>query len=154
MLCDWVRLSAVANVLISTHYQVCSSMGVNTVGNILSAEKRCNYPGRSRVTLGIASNLSHIYSSLLGSAPLSCTFLDVSPTFDIFEWNLAPYHQYPPPPSPLLPVFCCGWTGRIPSQPVNQQGKPGKSFTFSIRGKIAFEKMARLKRKWPVTVID
>ena len=25
-------------------------MGVNIVGNIISAAKRCNYPGRSRVT--------------------------------------------------------------------------------------------------------
>ena len=33
------------------HSRVCSSIGVNIVGNIISAVKRCNYdPGRSRVT--------------------------------------------------------------------------------------------------------
>ena len=48
---------ATKRLAVSTHNQICSSMGVNTVGNIISAEKTfksCNYPGRSRVTrLGI-----------------------------------------------------------------------------------------------------
>ena len=34
--------------------------GANIVGNIISAEKRCNYPGRSRVT-----RLVNVYVSLL-----------------------------------------------------------------------------------------
>ena len=47
----WIRLPAVANALISSYCQVCSSMGVNHVGNIIFAEKRCNnYPGRNLVT--------------------------------------------------------------------------------------------------------
>ena len=36
-------------------YVVCSSMGINIVGNIISAAKRCNYPGRRRVTRLVTS---------------------------------------------------------------------------------------------------
>ena len=36
-------------------YVVCSSMGVNIVGNIISAAKRCNYPGRRRATRLVTS---------------------------------------------------------------------------------------------------
>ena len=39
---NWVRMPVVAGFVV-----LC---GANIVGNIISAEKRCNYPGRSRVT--------------------------------------------------------------------------------------------------------
>ena len=42
------------------HSRVCSSMGVNVAGNIIiSAAKRCNYPGRSRVTRLVYLYINH-----------------------------------------------------------------------------------------------
>ena len=40
---NWVRIPVVAGF-------VDFLCGANIAGNIISAEKRCNYPGRSRVT--------------------------------------------------------------------------------------------------------
>ena len=56
---NWVRIPVVAGF-------VDFLCGANIAGNIISAEKRCNYPGRSRVTRLVIHKRTHNPGTTIG----------------------------------------------------------------------------------------
>ena len=79
---NWVRIPVVAGFVV-----LC---GANIVGNIISAEKRCNYPGRRHlptqhfrqsICSGLCPSTATREVARTADAPLYITFIDLSKAF-------------------------------------------------------------------------